>query len=175
LRSSIQLFSQVHNTIPHISNASVVVAFRQDVRDEKMLEKLATHNIQDVAELFSLANKCAKATEGHACHVPPTPDAGNDDKPEAGTAAQGGGGNKNKDKKKKKATGNNQPLAGALTVAAAAAAAGWGHGPRDDTNTPIKRSVAMTVAPGARCTTPHDTPLDSARKSRSSRNSTLSN
>jgi hypothetical protein len=31
-----------------------------------MLEKLATHDIQDVAELFSLVNKCARATEGCA-------------------------------------------------------------------------------------------------------------
>jgi hypothetical protein len=45
LRSFIHRFSQVCNTIPRISNASVVVAFRQSVRDEKMLEKLATHNI----------------------------------------------------------------------------------------------------------------------------------
>jgi hypothetical protein len=49
LRSFIQWFSQVRNIIPRISNASVVVTFRQGVRDEKMLEKLATHNIQDVA------------------------------------------------------------------------------------------------------------------------------
>jgi hypothetical protein len=28
------------------------------VRDEKMLEKLATHDVQDVSELFSLADKC---------------------------------------------------------------------------------------------------------------------
>jgi hypothetical protein len=72
LRSFIQRFSQVHNTIPHISNASVVVAFRQGVRDEKMLEKLATHDVQDVSALFSLANKCAKAMEGRAWHSPAT-------------------------------------------------------------------------------------------------------
>jgi hypothetical protein len=42
LRSFVQRFSQVRNTIPRISNASVVVAFCQGVRDEKMLEKLAT-------------------------------------------------------------------------------------------------------------------------------------
>jgi hypothetical protein len=66
LCSFVQWFSQVHNTIPHISNASVVVAFHQGVRDEKMLEKLATHDVQDVSALFSLADKCAKATEGHA-------------------------------------------------------------------------------------------------------------
>jgi hypothetical protein len=53
LRSFIQRLSQVCNTIPHISNASVVAAFRQGVRDEKMLEKLATHDIQDVSALFS--------------------------------------------------------------------------------------------------------------------------
>jgi hypothetical protein len=45
LLSFIQRFSQVHNTIPRISNASVVVAFHQGVRDEKMLEKLTTHDI----------------------------------------------------------------------------------------------------------------------------------
>jgi hypothetical protein len=66
LRSFIQWFSQVHNTIPCISNASVVVAFHQGVRDEKMLEKLAMHDIQDVTELFSLVDKCARATEGRA-------------------------------------------------------------------------------------------------------------
>jgi hypothetical protein len=38
LRSFIQRFSQVRNTIPYISNASVVVTFRQGMRDEKMLD-----------------------------------------------------------------------------------------------------------------------------------------
>jgi hypothetical protein len=36
------------------------------VRDEKMLKKLATHDIQDAAELFTLADKWAKASEGRA-------------------------------------------------------------------------------------------------------------
>jgi hypothetical protein len=66
LRSFIQRFFQVRNTIPRISNASVVVTFHQGVRDEKMLKNLATHDIQDVAELFSLADKCAWATKGRA-------------------------------------------------------------------------------------------------------------
>jgi hypothetical protein len=64
LCSFIQWFSQVRNTIPHISNASIVVAFRQGVRDEK----LATHDVQDVSTLFSLADKCARAAEGRAWH-----------------------------------------------------------------------------------------------------------
>jgi hypothetical protein len=72
LRSFIQRFSQVHKTIPRISNASVVVAFHQGVRDEKMLEKLTTHNIQDVVELFSLADKCVTTIEGRTWQTPPT-------------------------------------------------------------------------------------------------------
>jgi hypothetical protein len=46
MHSFVQRFSQVHNIIPRISNASIVVAFCQGVRDEKMLEKLATHDIK---------------------------------------------------------------------------------------------------------------------------------
>jgi hypothetical protein len=34
------------------------------VRDKKMLEKLATHDMQDVTELFNLADKCTKAVKG---------------------------------------------------------------------------------------------------------------
>jgi hypothetical protein len=36
------------------------------VRDEKILEKLTRHDIQDVTELFSLADECARVTEGCA-------------------------------------------------------------------------------------------------------------
>jgi hypothetical protein len=36
------------------------------VRDEKMLEKLATHDVKDVSELFSLADKGVRDAEGHA-------------------------------------------------------------------------------------------------------------
>jgi hypothetical protein len=31
-----------------------------------MLKKLATHDIQDVSALFSMADKCARAVEGRA-------------------------------------------------------------------------------------------------------------
>jgi hypothetical protein len=61
LRTFVQRFSQVRNTIPRISNASVVVAFRQGVRVEKMLEKLATH---DVAKGESKPNAGAQAQGG---------------------------------------------------------------------------------------------------------------
>jgi hypothetical protein len=66
--SFIQRFSQVQNTISIISNASVVVAFRHGMRDENMLEKLATHEVKDVFELFNLADKCARAAKGRAWH-----------------------------------------------------------------------------------------------------------
>jgi hypothetical protein len=68
LRSFIQRFSQVQNITPRISNASIVVVFRQGMRDKKMLEKLATHDVQDVFELFSLEDKYARTAEGRAWH-----------------------------------------------------------------------------------------------------------
>jgi hypothetical protein len=37
-----------------------------------MLEMLATHDIQDVSALFSLAEKCARAAKGRAWHSPAT-------------------------------------------------------------------------------------------------------
>jgi hypothetical protein len=87
LRSFIQQFSQVQNTIPCISNAYVVVAFQRGVRDEKMLEKLATHNVQDVSGLFNSTDRCDRATEGHAWHFQPALEAGNIGKPEAEATA----------------------------------------------------------------------------------------
>jgi hypothetical protein len=79
--------SQVRNTIPCISNAFIVVAFHQGVRVEKMLEKLSTHDIQDVAELFSLADQCTRAAEGCAWHAQPTLEVGKGARPEASGAA----------------------------------------------------------------------------------------
>jgi hypothetical protein len=118
LLSFIQQFSQVHNIIPRISNVSVVIAFLQGVRDEMMLEKLVTHDIQDIAELFSLA-------EGRGWHMPPALEAGKAGKPDVGVAIQGSGNNDNNNNfNKNKASGNNQLLAGAPTTAAATATSG---------------------------------------------------
>jgi hypothetical protein len=71
LRTFISRFTKVRGTIPRISDASIIMAFRQGVRDEKMLEKLATHDVETVPTLFALADKCARAAEGHAWHSPP--------------------------------------------------------------------------------------------------------
>jgi hypothetical protein len=65
----------VRGTIPRISDASIITAFRQGVRDEKMLEKLATHDVETVPTLFALANKCARAAKGRAWHSSPQTEA----------------------------------------------------------------------------------------------------
>jgi hypothetical protein len=98
LHSFVQRFSQIRNTIPRILNASVVVAFHQGVRDEKMQKKLATDDVQEVFMLFSLADKCAKAVEGSTWHSPVAQAVKGESRPNAGTQAQGGGNSKKKKK-----------------------------------------------------------------------------
>jgi hypothetical protein len=71
LRAFISRFTKVRGTIPCISDASIITAFRQGVRDEKMLEKLATHDVETVTTLLALADKCARAAEGRAWHSTP--------------------------------------------------------------------------------------------------------
>jgi hypothetical protein len=76
LRTFISRFTKVRGTIPRISDASIITTFRQGVRDKKMLEKLATHDVETVSTLFALADKCARAAEGRAWHsAPQTKDA----------------------------------------------------------------------------------------------------
>jgi hypothetical protein len=83
-----------------------------------MLEKLATHDVQDVSALFSLADKCAKAAEGRAWHSPVTHAAKGESKPSDGAQAQGDSSNNNTKKK----AGGTQPLAGAPSCRSC----GWG-------------------------------------------------
>jgi hypothetical protein len=71
LRAFIFCFTKVRGTIPCISDASIITAFQQGVRDKKMLEKLATHDVETVTTLFTLADKCARAAEGRAWHSAP--------------------------------------------------------------------------------------------------------
>jgi hypothetical protein len=92
LRKFISRFTKVRGTIPRISDASIITAFRQGVRDEKMLEKLATHDVETVPTLFALADKCARAAEGRALHSAP----------QTGAAQSGGSGAVPRDGKKKK-------------------------------------------------------------------------
>jgi hypothetical protein len=71
LRTFISRFTQVRGTTPRISDASIITTFRHGVRDEKMLEKLAMHDMETVPTLFALADKCARAIEGRAWHSAP--------------------------------------------------------------------------------------------------------
>jgi hypothetical protein len=115
LRTFISRFTKVRGTIPRISDASIITAFRQGVRDKKMLEKLATHDVETVPTLFALADKCARVIEGRAWHSAP----------QTGTTQTGGSGAVPRDgKKKKKGRGYERLQSTALVVAATTG--GWG-------------------------------------------------
>jgi hypothetical protein len=110
LRAFISRFTKVRGTIPCISDASIITAFRQGVRDEKMLEKLATHDVETVTTLFALADKCARAAEGRAWHSAP----------QTGVTQTGGSGAIAQDSKKKKNHGRERPQTAAPVIAVAA-------------------------------------------------------
>jgi hypothetical protein len=105
----ISRFTKVRGTIPRISDASIITAFCQGVHDEKMLEKLATHDVETVPTLFALADKCARAAEGLAWHSAP----------QTGPAQSGGSGAVPRDgmKKKKKDRDYQKLRSTALVVA----------------------------------------------------------
>jgi hypothetical protein len=139
-RAFISRFTKVHGTIPCISDASIITAFRQGVRDEKMLEKLATHQVETITTLFALADKCARADEGRAWHSVP----------QGGPTQMGGssvttpGGSKKKNKKNRSA---NKPQTRAPVAAAAAAGCQnpCGKRPRQQCSDP----ASCPVHPGA--------------------------
>jgi hypothetical protein len=109
----ISRFTKVRGTIHRISDTSIITAFRQGVRDEKMLEKLATHDVDNVTTLFALADKCARAAEGRAWHSAP----------QTGVAQTGGSGAASQGDKKKKKNRNcshEKPQAAGPVVAAMA-------------------------------------------------------
>jgi hypothetical protein len=64
LRKFMQRFSRVRYNIPDIDPAAVVSAFHQNVRNRKMREELAMNKVRSIAELYALADKCARAEEG---------------------------------------------------------------------------------------------------------------
>ncbi len=72
LRSYIQRFCQVRNTIPCILAHVVVYAFRNGVRHNRMLEKIASKEPKTTVELFELADKVARNEEAWAWNSPGT-------------------------------------------------------------------------------------------------------
>jgi hypothetical protein len=139
LRTFISRFTKVRGTIPHISDASIITAFRQGVRDKKMLEKLATHDVETIPTLFALADKCARAAEGRAWHSAPQTRAAQAGS--SGAVAQDG------KKKKKKNRDNEKPHSAALVVAAATG----GRGDRNKRPRPPRgNGVTCPVHPNGR-------------------------
>jgi hypothetical protein len=109
-------FTKVRGTIPRISDASIITAFRQGVRDEKMLEKLATHDMETVPTLFALANKCAEAAEGRAWHSAS----------QTGAVQSGGSGAVPQDGKKKKKKDRDYQKSRSTALVVVAATGGRG-------------------------------------------------
>jgi hypothetical protein len=109
-------FTRVQGIIPCISDTSIITAFRHGVCDEKMLEKLATHDVETVTTLFALADKCARAAEGRAWHSAP----------QTGVVQTGGSGAVPRDGKKKKKKGHNHERPQSTTLGVTAATGGRG-------------------------------------------------
>ena len=106
-----------------------------------MLEKLATHEVESVTTLFSLADKCARAAEGRAWHS--APQDGDTKAGGSGATAQGGG-----KKKKNKNRSRGEPQPGGPAVAAAAPAAAAAAGGRMLMANALARKVATEVQIG---------------------------
>jgi hypothetical protein len=143
LRAFISRFTKVRGSIPRISDASIITAFRQGVRDKKMLEKLATHDVETVTTLFTLADKCARADEGRAWHS--APQTGVTQTSGSSATTQGGG------KKKKKNRGHDKPQSGApvaaqLRLGAGTSAAGT-HGNKEATVGHALSTPIVAIAP----------------------------
>ena len=51
----------MHHNIPDVHPAAVISVFHQNVCNRKMREELAMNKVKDVAELYVLANRCARA------------------------------------------------------------------------------------------------------------------
>jgi hypothetical protein len=124
LHAFISRFTKVRGTIPHISDASIITAFRQGVCDEKMLEKLATHDVETVTTLFALADKCARVAEGRAWHS--APQTGAAQTGGSGAVTQDGNNNKKKNRSHEKPQ-SAAPIVAAATGARASATSALGH------------------------------------------------
>jgi hypothetical protein len=116
LRKFISRFTKVRGTIPRIYDASIITAFQQGVRDEKMLDKLATHDMETIPTLFALADKCARAAEGRAWHSAP----------QTGATQSGGSGAVPRDRKKKKKKDRDYQRSRSTALVVAAAIGGQG-------------------------------------------------
>ena len=104
-----------------------------------MLEKLATHEVESVTTLFSLADQCARAAEGRAWHS--APQDGADQVGGSGATVQGGGKKKNKNR--------DRPMPQVGTTVAVAAAGGqnpWSKRLRPQGSCPVHPDAQHSAA-----------------------------
>jgi hypothetical protein len=111
-----------------------IARFTKGVCDEKMLEKLATHDVETVTTLFALADKCARAAEGHAWHSAPQTRVTQT----GGSSAVTQGGNNNKKKNH-----DHESLQSAAPVVAAATG---GRNERNKRPQPQEATVAQALS-----------------------------
>src|SRR3954467_7962010 len=52
------------SNIPDVHPAAIISAFHQNVRNRKMREELAMNKVKDAAELYVIADRCARGEEG---------------------------------------------------------------------------------------------------------------
>nr|AAX96817.1 hypothetical protein LOC_Os11g20400 [Oryza sativa Japonica Group] len=63
LRDYIRRFNECRNTIPEITDASVIRAFKSDVRDRYTTQELATRWITTARKLFEIVDQCTHADD----------------------------------------------------------------------------------------------------------------
>nr|ABA93980.1 retrotransposon protein, putative, Ty3-gypsy subclass [Oryza sativa Japonica Group] len=63
LREYVRRFNECRNTIPEITDASVIRAFKSGVRDRYTTQELATRRITTTRKLFEIVERCAHADD----------------------------------------------------------------------------------------------------------------
>nr|CAD39962.2 OSJNBa0072D08.9 [Oryza sativa Japonica Group] len=63
LRDYVRRFNECRNTIPEITDASVIRAFKTGVRDRYTTQELATRRITTARKLFEIVDRCAHAND----------------------------------------------------------------------------------------------------------------
>nr|ABA97718.2 retrotransposon protein, putative, Ty3-gypsy subclass [Oryza sativa Japonica Group] len=63
LRDYVRRFNECRNTIPEITDASVIRAFKSGVRDRYTTQELATRRVTTTRRLFEIVNQCAHADD----------------------------------------------------------------------------------------------------------------
>lgn len=81
MRKYIQRFNRVLYNIPDVHPVAVISVFHQNMHNHKMREELVMNKVAYVAELYVLANRCARAEEGRK-YPGEDADAGSDSKDE---------------------------------------------------------------------------------------------